>query len=153
MSPRAASRLESLGFAKVYDYAAGKLHWWASGLPVEGTEAEPPTIAALAHADVPTCGPEEVLASVAERVRATGWRNCVVLDEQRVVIGELDARHLDDGSSEKVSDAMQEGPRTFRPNVSIEEMKGWFSTRKRIDTVLVTTPEGVLLGLLYFDEL
>jgi len=32
MSPRAASRLESLGFRDVYDYAAGKADWFAAGL-------------------------------------------------------------------------------------------------------------------------
>jgi len=32
MSPRAASRLESLGFRDVYDYAAGKADWFNAGL-------------------------------------------------------------------------------------------------------------------------
>ncbi len=36
MSPRAAWRLESLGFTKVFDYVAGKADWSASGLPMEG---------------------------------------------------------------------------------------------------------------------
>jgi rhodanese-related sulfurtransferase len=31
MSPRAASRLESLGFTEVYDYIDGKLDWMAAG--------------------------------------------------------------------------------------------------------------------------
>ena len=35
MSPRAAWRLESLGFARVYDYVAGKADWMAAGLPTE----------------------------------------------------------------------------------------------------------------------
>src|SRR5689334_6170303 len=35
LSPRAAARLESLGFADVYDYAAGKADWIAMGLPTE----------------------------------------------------------------------------------------------------------------------
>ncbi|MDP9404293.1 MAG: rhodanese-like domain-containing protein [Actinomycetota bacterium] len=33
MSPRAAWRLEHLGFAQVYDYVAGKVDWMAAGLP------------------------------------------------------------------------------------------------------------------------
>src|SRR6266511_4403171 len=37
MSPRAAWRLESMGFAEVYDYVAGKADWGAAGLPLEGT--------------------------------------------------------------------------------------------------------------------
>ena len=33
MSPRAAWRLEGLGFERVYDYVPGKADWFASGLP------------------------------------------------------------------------------------------------------------------------
>jgi len=40
MSPRAAWRLESLGFKDVSDYVDGKLDWMAAGLPMEGTNAE-----------------------------------------------------------------------------------------------------------------
>src|SRR6266851_66135 len=42
MSPRAAWRLESLGFGEVYDYVAGKLDWMAAGLRTEGTNAAHP---------------------------------------------------------------------------------------------------------------
>ena len=36
MSPRAASRLDSLGFTQVYDYVTGMADWTANGLPTEG---------------------------------------------------------------------------------------------------------------------
>jgi rhodanese-related sulfurtransferase len=39
MSPRAACRLELLGFTQVYDYVAGKADWLAHGLPTEGEQA------------------------------------------------------------------------------------------------------------------
>ena len=39
MSPRAAWRLESLGFSKVYDYVEGKADWAVAGLPREGDKA------------------------------------------------------------------------------------------------------------------
>jgi hypothetical protein len=38
MSPGAASRLESIGFERVYDYVAGKADWESAGLPLEGAE-------------------------------------------------------------------------------------------------------------------
>ncbi len=56
MSPRAAWRLESLGFGEVYDYAAGKLDWMAAGLPTEGTNAELLRAGDVARNDVSTCG-------------------------------------------------------------------------------------------------
>lgn len=38
MSPRAAARLEGIGFEQVYDYTAGKVDWGSFGLPLEGTD-------------------------------------------------------------------------------------------------------------------
>ncbi len=34
-SPRAARRLDELGYRNVYDYEAGKVDWRAAGLPIE----------------------------------------------------------------------------------------------------------------------
>lgn len=34
-SPRAAERMDRLGFTKVFDYEAGKDDWRAAGLPIE----------------------------------------------------------------------------------------------------------------------
>jgi hypothetical protein len=42
MSPRAAWRLEALGFTHVYDYAPSKSDWFANGLPREGKAAAIP---------------------------------------------------------------------------------------------------------------
>jgi rhodanese-related sulfurtransferase len=42
MSDRAAWRLESLGFTRVYRYSPGKDGWLAMGLPTEGPDAATP---------------------------------------------------------------------------------------------------------------
>ena len=42
MSPRAACRLQTLGFTNVYDYVLGKADWLAHGLPTEGEQADVP---------------------------------------------------------------------------------------------------------------
>ena len=42
MSPRAACRLETLGFSDVYDYGGGKAEWLGYGLPREGENASVP---------------------------------------------------------------------------------------------------------------
>lgn len=34
-SPRAAERMEKLGYERVYDYVAGKMDWKEAGLPIE----------------------------------------------------------------------------------------------------------------------
>src|ERR671932_780533 len=89
MSPRAAWRLESLGFSEVYDYKEGKLDWLAAGLPTEGTNAAKPRAGDVARKDVPTCSLGEKLGSVAKKAAAAGWNACVVVNEERVVLGLL----------------------------------------------------------------
>ena len=49
MSPRAAWRLESLGFGEVYDYVDGKVDWMAAGLATEGTASRHPRAGDLAR--------------------------------------------------------------------------------------------------------
>src|SRR5260370_13371980 len=85
MAPRAAWRLETLGFGGVYDYVDGKNGWMAAGLPTEGTNAEHPRAGDVARKDVPTCGLKEKLGDVKARVRAQGWDAVVVDNDQRGV--------------------------------------------------------------------
>src|ERR671919_1965921 len=84
MSPRAAWRLEALGFAEVYDYAASKADWFACGQPREGLSTEVPWVGDLVSDDVPTCSPDERVGDVRERVTASGSDLCVVLDGERM---------------------------------------------------------------------
>lgn len=92
MSPRAAWRLESIGFQQVYDYAAGKADWGAAGLPLEGTAG--PRAGEHARRDVPTCRLDERLADVRRRVERSSWDTCIVVNEHAVVLGRLGQRAL-----------------------------------------------------------
>lgn len=150
MSPRAAWRLESLGFTEVYDYAAGKADWAAAGLPVEGNAAEAPRIGDVARKDVPTCELRERIADVGERVRAAGWGTCLVVNEERVVLGRLFPTELDGEADALAETVMRSGPSTFRPNVSVEEMTRFMGERG-ISTAVVTTSDGGLVGLFQQD--
>jgi CBS domain-containing protein len=150
MSPRAAWRLESLGFTEVYDYAAGKADWAAAGLPVEGKATETPRIGEAARTDVPTCELGERIGDVRERVRAAGWDTCLVVNEERVVLGRLFRTELDGSADASAGTVMRSGPSTFRPNVSVEEMTRFMSERG-ISTAVVTTSDGRLVGLFRRD--
>ena len=148
MSPRAAWRLESLGFKRVYDYVPGKQDWLAAGLPREGRIAGRPRTADVARRDVPTCGLDEPVASVRDRVRKAGWDECLVVNEQRVLLGILRAEQLHGaGDDDKAEDVMNPGPSTFRPHVHIEEMAR-FMARHELESSPVTTSDGVLVGML-----
>ena len=147
MSPRAAWRLESLGFTRVYDYAAGKLDWLAAGLPTEGSDAQRPRAGDVARREVPTCGLGERLGEVARRVREAGWDACVVVNDQRVVLGLLRGKELEGDQGLRIERAMRPGPSTFRPHVPIAEMAR-FMVDHDLDSSPVTTSDGRLVGLL-----
>ncbi len=151
MSPRAAWRLESLGFTQVYDYTDGKLDWMAAGLPTEGINATRPRAGNVARRDVPTCGPTERLGEVRQRVSAAGWNVCVVVNDERVVFGMLRFDKLVDESDHPVEAVMAAGPSTVRPYVSIEEM-AQFMIEHDLATSPVTTSDGRLVGVLMVED-
>jgi CBS domain-containing protein len=140
-----------MGFSQVYDYAAGKLDWLAAGLPTEGTSAARPRAGKLARRDVPTCGLDERLGDVRERVRAAGWDACVVVNQQRVVLGLLRAEELRADPSLRVEQAMRPGPSTFRPHVPVAEVAKFLRERDSASAP-ITTGDGKLVGLLLRDD-
>jgi len=151
LSPRAAWRLEALGFQHVYDYESGKVDWMAAGLPTEGTNAEKPRAGEVARRDVPTCRLDDRLGDVQERVRAAGWDACVVVNDERVVLGLLREKELGADPDLVVERAMRPGPSTFRPFVSIEEMAR-FMEEHNLQNSPITTSDGRLVGLLTRED-
>ena len=149
MSPRAASRLEEIGFEQVYDYAAGKADWGASGLSLEGRPS--PRASELSRADTPTCAAGDRLQGVRARVLESGWDTCLVVDRERVVVGRLGRRALARDDDVAVAEAMSEGPRTFRPNVRLGALVGWMRNRN-LTSAVVTTSDGRLVGVVRLAE-
>jgi len=146
MSPRAAWRLESLGFTEVYDYVAGKSDWAAAGLVTEGTSTLQPTLGALARTDAPTCRLDDRVGEIRDRVLTAGWNTCMVINDQGIILGRLFGNELRLADETIAGEVMRSGPSTYRANVTVAEIiervrKGnW-------DTVPVSTPEGKLIGL------
>jgi CBS domain-containing protein len=151
MAPRAAARLEAMGFREIHEYAAGKLDWLAAGLPTEGENSQRPRASTAARRDVPTCRPDERLRDVRERARAAGWDAAVVVDENDVVFGLLRAHELAKDEGLGVAEAMRPGPSTFRPYVPIKEMADYM-TEHDLESAPVTTSDGKLVGLLLRSE-
>ena len=123
------------------------MDWFASGGARAGREADRPRAGDATRADVPTCRLEERCGDVARRVRATGGSDCVVLDDDRVVLGLLDDEALDAEPTAAAADAMRAAPTTIRPHVSLEDTLKSLRSRRR-EHVLVTTSDGRLVGLL-----
>ncbi|MHB2022589.1 MAG: CBS domain-containing protein [Mycobacteriales bacterium] len=151
MSPRAACRLETLGFTAVYDYTAGKADWLAAALATEGSAVTTLRAGALARASVPTCAPEDTIATVRQRLAASGEDRCVVTSGDGVVLGVLDQTALTGDDNVPVGDAMRAGPPTVRAHEDLHELVGRMHARNVV-TILVTDPEGRLLGLLHRND-
>ncbi len=145
-------RLEILGFPRVYDFVAGKKAWGSYGLPREGTKVPSQTAGDAAHRDVPTCGLDERLADVQERVRAAGWETCIVVDDERVVLGRIGRKALASDDDVRVEEAMTRGPSTVRPSIGTQALLERMRERN-VQSYLVTTPDGRLVGLVRRDEL
>lgn len=135
----------------MFDYAAGKAAWLASGLPIEGADASVPRAGDHARTDVPICRLGEPLESVRERVRAAGWETCIVVSEERIVLGRLGRSALSSDDKATVEQAMSEGPSTIRPDTTLETITQRLREQK-LTTALVTTLDGQLVGVLRLDD-
>jgi len=117
-----------------------------AGLPTEGTNAERPRLVDVVRRDVPTCSLDERLGHVRDRVVAAGWDACVVVSQERVVLGLLRAEELQADPDLLVERAMRPGPSTYRPFVSVAEMRRIMIDRN-LPSSPVTTSDGKLVGL------
>jgi rhodanese-related sulfurtransferase len=144
MSPRAAARLDSLGFERVYDYAPSKVDYLARGLPREGEKADEQRAVDLLRDDVVRCRLEDPLDRVRAEVEASPYGFALVLDDNDILLGRLRRSALQgEGTAE---DAMEAGPSTIRADTSVEKL------RERLEGgglnfAVVTSPDGVLIGI------
>ena len=151
MAPRAAARLESLGFDKVYEYKAGKLDWLAAGLPTEGTNSDCPRAGDASRKDMVVSGLNDRLGDVRDRAKAAGWDVAVVMNDDRVVLGLLRSKQLEMDPKLTAEQAMRPGPSTFRPYVAIKEMADYMVEHDLVSAP-ITTSDGKLVGLLLRSE-
>ncbi|MCH8815915.1 MAG: CBS domain-containing protein [Chloroflexi bacterium] len=151
MSPRAAWRLESLGFTKVYDYVGGKTDWIAGGLPVEGALAKVPRAIDVVKRDVPTCSPFDRVGDVSDQVEAARDDVCIVTNDEGIVLGRLRRRALAGDRGKAVHEVMESGPTTTRAD---DELAGLVERLHNADvqSMIITTPEGRLLGVVYRED-
>jgi CBS domain-containing protein len=147
MSPRAAWRLETIGFQRVYDYVAGKADWGSFGLPVEGAEGSETRVGAYLRTDVPNCHLSDRLREVCGRLDESGWDTCFVLSEGGVVLGRIGRRAIGGREEVTAEDAMTPGPSTIRPSARLRDIVERMR-RQHLTSLPVTTSDGRLVGLL-----
>ncbi|MDF1597083.1 MAG: CBS domain-containing protein [Acidimicrobiia bacterium] len=151
MSPRAACRLEALGFEQVYDYTAGIADWKAAGLDVEGTEEPDHRISNATRPDIPTVQPDELLGIARRRANEAGWDEALVVDCDGIVIGRLRGSAWDVDAEVAVDTVMELGPTTVRPDGSLHDLLERMDKRGT-RLVVVSDPQGHLVGVVLADD-
>lgn len=138
MSPRAAWRLERLGFSPVYDYVAGKVDWMAAGLATVRADATERRALDAMGADPPTCAPDTAVSALPRD------DDVIVVNHERIVLGRVRVgAYPPDATAE---DVMASGPTTVRANEPLTPLLERMGKRG-VSTMIVTTPEGRLLGV------
>jgi CBS domain-containing protein len=151
MSPRAACRLERLGFTQVYDFVPGKLAWLAMGWPRAGTAAAVPNAGEIARRGTPTCALDDPVADVAATVVEAGRDVCIVVSPQGIVQGRLRGRALAETPEATAEQAMELGPTTIRPSERLEPLVERMR-RRGVGSIVVSDLKGRLVGILYRED-
>ena len=141
-----------MGFEEVYDYAPGKVDWLARGLPREGEKATAPRVAEYARDDVVTCGLSDSVAEVRPRVENSPYGFALVVADGGVLLGRLRQAALADDPAARAEDVMEPGPSTVRANTAPSKLALRLRAAE-LKTALVTTPDGVLLGVVRAADL
>jgi hypothetical protein len=146
MSPRAACRLDTLGFEHVFDYMPGKADWLARGLPREGDKASEPRAVDYARRDVVTCGPGDGASALRAAIDASPYGFGLFLDPAGVVLGRLRRSTLDAAGDATAETLMEPGPSTVRADAAPHALRERLE-RGGYQTAVITDPDGRLLGV------
>jgi CBS domain-containing protein len=152
MSPRAACRLEALGFTEVYDYVAGKADWLARGLPREGDKATERRALDLAARDVVTCPLDAPVGDVRGEVARSRYGFAIVLSPGGVLLGRLRRSALEQSADVTAEAVMEPGPSTIRADAALTPLFERMRSRN-LTSLPVTTPEGRFLGVVRRHDL
>jgi CBS domain-containing protein len=139
MSPRAAWRLERLGFDRMYDYVGGKVDWRAAGLPTVRADASEPRAHEAVDPEPLTCGPSTPVSEL------PAGASVIVVDDAGIVLGRVPPDR-DDPAGMSAEDVMRPGPTTARADEPLDPLLERMADRG-VDEMIVTTPEGRLLGV------
>ena len=128
----------------------GKVDWLAAGWPTERAEPlrdnDRRVLDALRD-DVPTCGLTDPAGPAIQAAQQKGWNVCVVVNDQRIVAGRLRPQNVQPDDERTAEDAMDPGPPTIRAHENLAATRERMKSR-HVAVLLVTTPEGELLGAL-----
>ncbi len=138
-----------MGFVDVYMLEGGRAAWTVLGMPTEGQIGDARRIGQRA-VDVPAVPVDATVGDVI----AVGEipYTVVVLGPDDVVVGALRPTVRALPPQTRVRDVIIPAPSTIRPDLRVEEVARRFA-KDGLDHVLVTTANGVLIGLVTTEVL
>ena len=138
-----------MGFADVYLLDGGRAAWTVMGLPTEGEIGDARRISQFVH-EVPVVPHGATVADV-KKLGDIPYM-VVVLGCDEVVVGALRPSVRALPPKTRVRDIMIPAPSTIRPDLRVDEVARRLA-KDDLDHILVTTVNGVLLGLVTRDGL
>jgi len=138
-----------MGFVDVYMLEGGRAAWTVLGLPTEGQVGDARRVGQRA-VDVPTVPVDATVKNVLALGEIA--YTVVVLGPDDVVVGALRPTVRALPPRTLVRDVMIPAPSTIRPDLRVEEVARRFA-KDGLDHLLVTTVNGVLIGLVTMDVL
>ena len=130
------------------DYVPGKQAWFEENEAREGSSLEETWLGDVADDTVPTCSLDDRIGQIRERVISDGRQTCVVVNERGIVLGLLRQKALASPDERRAEEVMSPGPKTFRPNLRLEDLLQSMREHDIKTNSLVTTGEGRLLGII-----
>ena len=119
-----------------------------AGLPREGRLASLPRAGDVARHDDVICSLTDALDDAVKKTRETGNDACIVTTDGGVVLGRVRSKALEGDPGALVEEIMEAGPTTVRTNEPIEPLYERMVSRN-VESMLVTTSDGRLVGSLY----
>src|SRR4051794_7125002 len=146
MSPRAACRLDTLGFPHVYDYMPGKGDWLPRGMPREGAGAAGRRAAGFFWQGGVAGTLDERVGEVRQRVAASPFGFAFVVSDGAVLLGRLRKAALGAEPGVTTEAVMEPGPSTVRADLPPVRLRERLE-RDQLTTAVISDPDGRLLGV------
>lgn len=144
LSPRAARRLERLGYGRVFDYVGGKMDWLSFDLPYEGKAV---LVSQRVRRDPIRVGLDDPVEAMADQILADPAKLAVVTDLDQKVHGVLGERELAaTGADTSAEVVMRVGVKTVRPSEEVGPLTQRMDSAG-VSEVVVSRSDGTLVGL------
>jgi CBS-domain-containing membrane protein len=99
-----------------------------------------------------TCGLDAPVDQILPNIEASPYGFALVLADDGTLLGRLRRSAIEHGETGTAESLMTPGPSTVRPDLTVDELRKRLE-EKDLKTAIVSTPEGVLMGVVRRSDL